>query len=169
MGGRVIWLTGLSGAGKTTLAAALQKELQASILLDGDNMREVLSVLGGRGGYDQASRRNLALTYAGLARMLAVQGFTVIVATISLFHEVHRWNREHMPGYLEVFMDVPLAVRESRDPKGLYAQEKRGALTNLAGKSVEVELPLRPDLVLTEKDSPEDGVRKVLDRLADRA
>ena len=89
--GRVIWITGLSGSGKTTLAKALQKELPGSILLDGDELREALG--SANHGFDVESRKKLAKTYARLAGLLARQGFIVLVATISLFHDLHAWNR----------------------------------------------------------------------------
>lgn len=162
-GGRVIWITGLSGAGKTTLAGAVAGALPGSILLDGDTMR---SVLGSQSAdYDVEGRKRLAFTYARLANMLASQGFTVIVATISLFHEVHAWNRANMPAYMEVFLDVPASVRESRDPKGLYAGAKKGCVKNMAGGGVSVEFPLQPDLVLTEKDTVEAAMATILNSL----
>lgn len=160
--GRVIWITGLSGAGKTTLAKAVSEKLSHSILLDGDNMREVLGCQ--TSGFDAMGRLNLALTYSRLANMLARQGFVVVVATISLFHRVHAWNRANMPGYLEVFLDVPAEVRRSRDPKGLYAGEKKGKVTNMAGNTVAVEFPLNPDLRLDENYSLEASVAAVLKR-----
>lgn len=158
--GRVIWLTGLSGSGKTTLATALQAKLPDSILLDGDSLREVLANV--QGGYDRESRKKLAFTYARLAGLLACQGFTVIVATISLFHELHAWNRENLPNYLEVFLDVPLKVRQARDPKGLYAGEKKGAIRDMAGSAGEAEFPLKPHLRLTEECGIEESVKLVL-------
>ena len=115
--GRVVWITGLSGAGKTTLARALQRALPGSLLLDGDELREALGASGH--GFDAESRRRLALTYARLAGRLARQGATVIVATISLFHDLHAWNRANLPGYVEIFLDVPEDDRRGRDPKGL--------------------------------------------------
>lgn len=160
--GRVIWITGLSGAGKTTLAKAVSEKLAHSILLDGDNMREALGWQ--TSGFDAMGRLNLALTYSRLANMLARQGFVVVVATISLFHRVHAWNRANMPGYLEVFLDVPAEVRRSRDPKGLYAAEKKGKVTNMAGNTVAVEFPLNPDLRLDENYSLEASVAAVLKR-----
>ncbi len=159
-GGRVIWITGLSGAGKTTLARALLDRLPGSILLDGDELRQALNTADI--GFDAASRKNLALTYARLAGLLARQGFTVIVATISLFHEVHAWNRENLPGYLEVFLDVPEDVRRRRDPKGLYAGEQKGTVKNMAGSGTEVELPLVPHIRLDETQTLEESVRRVL-------
>lgn len=161
--GRVIWITGLSGAGKTTLANAVTKALPGSILLDGDDLRKVLN--SSQCGFDLEGRKTLALIYARLANMLARQGFTVIVATISLYHEVHAWNRANMPGYLEVFLDVPTNVREARDPKGLYAAQKNGMITDMAGGTVMVEIPVQPDLKFTEKDSVESELSQVLKAL----
>lgn len=149
-GGRVIWLTGLSGSGKTTLGSALQQELPGSILLDGDELRQVLGITGK--GYDRESRKNLAFTYARFAKLLANQGFTVIVATISLFHELHAWNRKNLPGYLEVFLDIPERVRRSRDPKGLYAAN----VSNMADN--DAEFPRTPDLRLDQNQTLENSL-----------
>jgi adenylylsulfate kinase-like enzyme len=158
--GNVFWITGLSGAGKTTLAVALQKKMPGSILLDGDALRAALGAEAS--GFDRESRLNLALTYTRLAKLLADQGFTVIVATISLFHEVLAWNRAHLPGYREIFLDVPEAVRRARDPKGLYQAERNGILSGLAGGCVPVDIPLSPSLVITPDVSLEEAVSAVL-------
>ena len=158
--GRVIWITGLSGAGKTTLARALLPHLPHAILLDGDEMREALGELGG--GFDTASRKRLALTYARWARLLAQQGFTVVVATISLFHEVHAWNRANLPKYLEVFLDVSEDVRRQRDPKGLYKGQARGQVPEMAGIETQVELPLRPHVRLTQHCDLDSATAQIL-------
>jgi adenylylsulfate kinase len=162
--GRVIWITGLSGAGKTTLARALVDHLPEAILLDGDELREALGVFDR--GFDTTSRKSLALTYARLAGLLARQGSMVVVATISLFHEVHAWNRDHLPGYLEVFLDVPEKTRRARDPKGLYAAEQEGRVTDMAGSALRVELPLSPHLRLDGSQSLEESVRHILERMS---
>lgn len=158
--GRVIWITGLSGAGKTTLARALLAFLSNAILLDGDELRKVLQMQ--RAGFDIQSRKNLALTYARLAALLANQGFTVVVATISLFHEVHAWNRKNMPGYMEIFLDVPEEVRLQRDPKGLYAAEKMGTIHQMAGKEISVEFPNKPHLRFGNDQSLDTCVERIL-------
>lgn len=158
--GRVIWITGLSGAGKTTLARALLPHLPGALLLDGDELRKALNVADS--AFDAFSRKKLALTYARLAGLLARQGTTVIVATISLFHEVHAWNREHLPNYLEVFLDVSEEERRRRDPKGLYAGQQAGRVKDMAGADTRVELPLAPHLRLDAALSLDEAVRLIL-------
>lgn len=159
--GRVFWITGLSGAGKSTLARALQARLPQSILLDGDELRAVLGATAS--GFDRQSRLELARTYARLCGLLAGQGHTVIMATISLFHEIHAWNRENLPGYREIFLDVPEEVRRRRDPKGLYAAAQAGSVRQMAGAETPVDLPLSPHLVLpTARLSLDDCVEAVL-------
>jgi len=158
--GRVSWITGLSGAGKTTLARALIKKIPEAILLDGDDLREVLGATST--GFDAESRKRLALIYSRFAGLLAKQGKTVIVATISLFHEVHKLNHENLPRYLEVFLDVPEDIRRLRDPKGLYAGEKSGKVTRMAGSELKVDFPRRPDLVLSGEYKVDEAVWKIL-------
>lgn len=162
--GRVLWITGLSGAGKSTLARALCARLPGSILLDGDALRTVLGASAT--AFDRDGRLGLARTYARLCGLLAEQGHTVIIATISLFHEIHAWNRANLPGYLEIFLDVPEAVRRQRDPKGLYAAEQAGAVRHMAGAETPVDFPRAPDLVLpTGEWTLEACVEAVLERL----
>lgn len=104
--GRVIWITGLSGAGKSTLAHAVVARLralsQAVVMLDGDELREVFGAAAQNSrNHGRDGRLALAMQYAHLCRVLAQQGLTVVIATISLFREVHAWNRHHLPGYFE--------------------------------------------------------------------
>ena len=162
--GRVIWLTGLSGAGKTTLAKALQQALPGALLLDGDALRSVLSA--SQTGVDRESRLALALTYARLCRLLADQGATVIIATISLFHAVHAWNRENIHNYLEIFLDVPEDIRRQRDPKGLYATQPQNGKPSMAGLDVAVEFPLQPDIRITHHVSVQDACSRIMEKLA---
>lgn len=160
--GRVIWITGLSGAGKTTLARALAQHLPGAVLLDGDDLRAVLDM--SHKAFDRESRLGLAMIYARLCRLLAEQGHVVIIATISLFHEVHEWNRLHLPNYLEVFLDASEAVRRERDPKGLYAASDQGRAGGMAGLDAVVDLPEASHLLLdTGVLSPEDCLKALLD------
>lgn len=150
----VVWITGLSGAGKSTVARALGERLSqrniSFVLLDGDEMREVL-------GRTQATtpeeRRELAGIYGRLARNLANQGHVVICATISMFHDVRDWNRANIRNYFEVYLRVPQDQLVGRDAKGLYARaagephggDKVGALVGL---NSDFEEPRNPDLVI---------------------
>jgi glutamine kinase len=147
--GRVYWITGLSGAGKTTVGRELWRRLRAArrraVLLDGDALREVIAEDLGHG---ISSRRKSAMRNARLCRMLSNQGEDVVCPTISLFHEVQRWNRENIPGYREIFLRVPMEELQRRDSKGIYSAAHRGDLRDVVGLDVEAELPEAPDLTL---------------------
>lgn len=147
---RVVWITGLSGAGKSTLAQALGARLRSGgqpvVVLDGDELREVLGVVDPlAANHGREGRLALAFRYAQLCRMIASQDVTVVIATISLFHEVHAWNREHLPGYFEVYLQVPLDELRRRDPKGIYRRFDEGSLQNVAGLDLPVDEPTSAD------------------------
>lgn len=113
--GRVVWITGLSGAGKSTLAKYVVDEIKEHsnnpvVLLDGDELRMIFGGLNfdSNKEYGRDARVKLAMAYAGLCRLLSQQGIIVVIATISLFKEIHSWNRMNIPGYYEIFLDVPI-------------------------------------------------------------
>jgi len=149
---QVVWITGLPGSGKSTLAGVLVDRLRDqgrdAIQLDGDRLREALGPVAG--GYDAASRKKLALTYARLARMLATecQGRIVVVATVSGFDEVRAWNRESLPGYIEIYLKTSEARRIEQQKDDLYRRNQSGELEQLVGVDVPYEAPQTPDLVL---------------------
>lgn len=166
--GRVIWITGLSGAGKTTLARALNERLkqdtQAVVLLDGDELREVFGATAANAdNHGREGRLALAMQYAHLCRILAAQGLTVVIATISLFQAVHRWNRRHLPSYTEVYLKVPLDELRRRDPKGIYQRFDAGELTQVAGLDLDIEEPENPDLHI--EFSPHQSVEVLVNKL----
>jgi adenylylsulfate kinase len=164
--GRVIWITGLAGAGKSSVAEALRRHLAGrgvpAILLDGDRLR---AIFGGPPRYDPDSRKQFAFQYARLCRELADQGCVVLCATISMFHEVQAWNRTHIPGYVEIYLRVPLAVLKQRNQKGLYGpgEDKDGPV---AGIDYPAEEPIQPDLIIDHHGDikPEAAARMIAEK-----
>lgn len=163
--GTVFWITGLSGAGKSTVAGRLQSRLRAigrpAMLIDGDRMRTILGVeaLG------SVDRRRLGGIYAALARDVAEQGLDAICATMSLFHDLHDWNRAHIARYREIYLRTQLATRRARDPKGLYRAAAIGAAGDMPGLDASFEEPRAPDLVIdNDLADPESAVALILDR-----
>ena len=146
--GRVFWITGLSASGKTTLGRELCRRLRVTgrsvTFLDGDALR---SAIAEDLGHDAHDRRRSAMRNARLCRLLAEQGFDVVCATISLFHEVHRWNRANIPGYREIYLRVPLNELRRRDSKGIYPGPD-GEARDVVGLDVQAETPEAPDLIL---------------------
>lgn len=148
--GRVIWITGLSGAGKSSLAKAVASRLrdqgEAVALLDGDDLREVFGAVEANAhNHGRSGRLALAMQYARLCRVIAAQGFTVVIATISLFREVHNWNRDNLPGYFEVYLKVPVEELRRRDPKGIYRRFDTGELSQVAGLDLIIDEPAAAD------------------------
>lgn len=156
--GSTVWFTGLSGSGKSTVAAACERLLVAdgrpAYLLDGDNLRHGLN---GDLGFSAADRDENVRRVAEVARLFADAGVVALVPLISPYREARRRARalHEAAGvpFLEVFVDTPLEVCEERDPKGLYAKARAGGLTGMTGIDDPYEAPESPDLVLT----PDDG------------
>jgi cytidine diphosphoramidate kinase len=153
MTGSVIWITGLSGAGKSTLAEKLTQRLTtggtSTVRLDGDELREVFGIASGKcESYSREERLALAMRYSHLCRILAQQGITVVIATISLFREVHSWNRLNLPGYFEVYLKVPIEELRRRDPKCIYRRFDAGELNNVAGLDLPIDEPEAADHVV---------------------
>lgn len=145
--GIVYWITGLAGAGKSTIGSALYYELRKKqnnvVILDGD----ILKQLAG-GGYSESERRARAEKYSILCKTLADQGITVIICTIAMFQSVRDWNRKYIERYVEVFLDVPVEILSQRDKKGLYSRQRKGMLKDVAGLDVKAEFPVNPSIIL---------------------
>ncbi len=150
MGGSVIWLTGLSGAGKSTIGKSLATELRGHkvpvLLLDGDAVREAIQ--DENCGHNYNDRLQNAYRICRFAKLASDQGITVVVATMSMFHQVHEWNRDNLTNYFEVFLDVEIDVLKSRDPKGLYDRFGKGEEKNMTGLDITPEFPKAPHLLL---------------------
>jgi bifunctional enzyme CysN/CysC len=172
--GATLWFTGLPGAGKSTMAAAVEERLiaagQSAFLLDGDNLRHGLN---GDLGFDEQARRENVRRTAHVARLLADAGTIALVSLVSpyaadreLAATLH--SSEELE-FLEIFVDAPLELCEKRDPKGLYARARAGELSGLTGVGAPYERPAEPDLVLgTLEESVERGVERVMELLAAR-
>jgi cytidine diphosphoramidate kinase len=163
--GTVWWITGLSGAGKSTVGGllkdALTRSQRAAILLDGDVMRNVLAETAGHRAED---RLRLAMTYGRLAAELSRQGIDVVCATISMFQSVRDWNRLHIRRYREIYLRVPLSELETRDPKGIYRRARLASEPDVVGIDVPFEEPARPDLVIDNfgTTDPEAAAARIL-------
>ena len=166
---KVLWFTGLSGAGKSTVANQVEKRLHAqgrhTFLLDGDNVRHGLN----RDlGFTDEDRVENIRRVAEVARLMTDAGLVVLVSFISPFRAERQMARERFePGeFVEVFVDVPLAVAEARDVKGLYRKARAGQIPNFTGIDSPYEAPLAPELRLrADRDSVEEMVAQVLQAL----
>ncbi len=160
--GMTVWLTGLSGSGKSTVAVALEHGLVAAgipaYLLDGDNLRHGLN---GDLGFDAASRNENVRRAGEVATLFADAGVVAIVPLISPYRadrdRVRSRHAELGLRFVEVFVDTPLELCEQRDPKGLYAKARAGEITGFTGIDDPYEAPLEPELVLTPGPTPAEA------------
>ncbi|MBN3792371.1 sulfate adenylyltransferase subunit CysN [Burkholderia sp. Ac-20353] len=166
---RIVWLTGLSGAGKSTIANLVEKQLHAlgkhTYLLDGDNVRHGLN----RDlGFTEADRVENIRRVAEVARLMVDAGLIALVSFISPFRAEREMARALVgpDEFVEVFVDTPLAVAEERDPKGLYKKARRGELKQFTGIDSPYEAPEHPELrVDTVAETPEDAAARIVAHL----
>jgi bifunctional enzyme CysN/CysC len=162
----VLWFTGLSGAGKSTIANLVEKKLHAmgrhSYLLDGDNLRHGLNK---DLGFTEADRVENIRRVAEVARLMIDAGLIVLTAFISPFRAERDMARSLVgtDEFLEIYVDTPLAVAETRDVKGLYRKARRGELSNFTGIDSPYEAPESPELVVnTVECSAEEAADAVI-------
>ncbi|WP_152223024.1 sulfate adenylyltransferase subunit CysN [Pseudomonas sp. SCB32] len=166
---RVLWFTGLSGAGKSTIANLVERKLHAlgrhTYLLDGDNVRHGLN----RDlGFTEADRVENIRRVAEVARLMLDAGLITLVSFISPFR-AERDMARNLAGegnFLEIFVDTPLSLAEERDPKGLYQKARRGELKNFTGIDSPYEAPLSPEIrVDTRHESAEVAAERIVEML----
>ena len=165
----VLWFTGLSGSGKSTVANLVEKKLHAlglhTYLLDGDNVRHGLNK---DLGFTSEDRVENIRRIAEVAKLMADAGLIVLTAFISPFRSERQMARSLMPEgeFIEIFMDTPLDIAEQRDPKGLYKKARRGELKNFTGIDSPYEIPEAPEIRLdTGSHTPEELAAEILDFL----
>lgn len=169
--GNVYWVTGLSGAGKTTIGRLLHEKLKAdnenTLFLDGDILRGVFQDMG---GFSAKDRKIYASAYGRLCKMVSDQGIHVVCCTVSMFDEVREWNRENIPRYWEIFLDVPLPILKQRDQKGLYSKVVRGETKDVVGMDLALELPRCPDVTMDNDGSlsPEQVADEIWEQLKEK-
>mgnify|MGYP002625895784 CR=1 FL=1 len=164
--GKLYWITGLAGAGKTTLGTLLYNEIKMKrgggiFLLDGDIARRAYN---DSIGYNRQDREIGAYRNSRVCKMLTDQDISVVCCTISMFQGVREWNRKNISNYREIFIDVPMDVLIARDKKNLYSQVRNGKMKNVAGLDLEVEFPQSPDLRIVNDGSktPKEILQQIL-------
>lgn len=168
--GFTLWLTGLSGAGKTTIAVALEAQLRARgqriERLDGDTVRQSLT---SDLGFSKEDRDRNIQRVTFVAKLLSRNGVGVIASFISPYYETRDYVRDETTNFIEVFVDAPLEVCAERDVKGLYARAFAGEIPNFTGVSDPYEVPESPDIVVqTHLQTVEESVNHILSYLEQR-
>lgn len=166
---RVVWFTGLSGSGKSTIANMVEKRLHAlgkhSFLLDGDNVRHGLNK---DLGFTDADRVENIRRIGEVAKLMADAGLIVLTAFISPFRAERQFVRSMLPEgeFIEIFVDTPLSVAEERDVKGLYKKARAGELKNFTGIDSDYEIPQNAEMRIdTTKMSPEEAAEIIVDNI----
>jgi adenylylsulfate kinase len=169
--GFAVWFTGLSGAGKSTLATRLfdrLREAGAKVeLLDGDTVRAALSP---GLGYSRADRDANIRRIGFVAEVLSRHGVIALVAAISPYREARDEVKRKIPGFVEVFVECPIAVLTERDVKGLYKRALAGEVPNFTGISDPYEPPLQPDVAVhSDTETVEESLGKIWSQLLQRS
>lgn len=162
----VYWVTGLSGAGKTTIGKMLYQHLKEKkdnvIRLDGDSLREVFQ----NQDYTYEGRKALGFQYSRLCQMLSLQEIDVVICTIAMYDDVREWNREHISGYREIYLEVDMEELIRRDQKGLYSRALRQEEKDVSGMNMATELPKKPNIIIHNygDTTPQKALKMIIER-----
>ncbi|MGV3481390.1 MAG: adenylyl-sulfate kinase, partial [Sphingobium sp.] len=166
---RLLWFTGLSGSGKSTIANLVEKKLHAlgkhSFLLDGDNVRHGLNK---DLGFTDADRVENIRRVGEVAKLMTDAGLIVLTAFISPFRAERELVRSMLPAgeFIEIFVDTPLAEAEARDVKGLYKKARAGELKNFTGIDSPYEAPENPEVHIdTTRITPEQAAERIVEQI----
>ena len=155
----IVWIVGLSGSGKTTIGKELYRKFKQkkknTVLLDGDEIREVFKHDDRQSSYTIDGRRTNAERIVALCEMLDKQEINVVCCILSIFEDIRQDNRNRFGQYYEVFVDVELDKLKERDIKNLYAPAMNGEIKNVVGIDIPFQKPINPDMVL---DNNEDNL-----------
>ena len=142
--GILFWITGLSGSGKTTIAEKIEnnisKKYGPTITLSGDDLRKKLNF----NKFSRKHRLSYALSYGKFCKYLTDSNINVIFSTVSLFHKVRKWNRDHINNYVEIYIESNIQELIKRKKKFFY----KGNYKNIVGKNLKAEFPKSPDVII---------------------
>lgn len=168
----VIWLTGLSGSGKTTIGRHIlslwRRSSPNTAFVDGDDVRRILAITNDDTAFTLEGRREVAERIAAICSWLDAQDIHVVCSTISLFDDLHEANNRKFSKYFEVYIDVPMETLARRDDKNLYAPAYRGEIHNVMGVDLPFSPPKAPDMVIDNSEDRAD-LRDVAEEILSRA
>lgn len=164
--GKVLWFTGLSGSGKSTIAKGVEEALHGqgffAAVLDGDNVR---TGINSNLGFSEADRTENIRRIAEVAKLFLQNGVIVICCFVSPTHDIREQAKSIIGAndFVEIFVNTPLEECEKRDVKGLYAKARKGEIKDFTGISAPFEIPEKPDLeILTQNKSVAENVNEVI-------
>tara|TARA_B100001057_G_scaffold288717_1_gene288823 strand:+ start:488 stop:997 length:510 start_codon:yes stop_codon:yes gene_type:complete len=141
--GVLIWITGLSGAGKTSLANQIKKKIKENygptLLINGDDLRKIFKL----NKYDKSSRLKYVKQYSELVRFITNQGINVIFTVVGLFDSIRNWNRKNINNYIEIFVKADILQIKKKRKKKIYFKKKQ-----IMGVQIKPEFPKKPDIIL---------------------
>ena len=168
--GTVYWITGLSGAGKTTVGTLLftylKERKDTVVFLDGDILRSVY--ISGGGGYSTEERKKIAYQDCRMCRMLSEQDIDVVYCGISMYEECRAWNRENIENFNVIYLSVPMEILIKRDKKQLYSKALKGEVSQVVGIDLPFDEPVNPEVLVDNSGvyTPEEVLKYMIKKLS---